>query len=87
MTTHARSLAFQAACLRDTLPSARSDEIRLGLEGDLSTILWLEKHAELLRMWNQLRMARPELFEALHAIATTFPGSQIVYPGEAVNGQ
>lgn len=82
MSHHPRSLTFQAACIRDVLDAARSEEIRAGLEGALSTILWLEKQAELLRMWTQLRMSRPELFAALHAIATTFPGAQIVRMSE-----
>lgn len=73
-----RSLPFQAACIRDVISYARTESTRDGLEGALATIEWLEKHADLIRMHQQLRLGNPQLFEALHAVATVFPGAQVV---------
>lgn len=35
-------LTFQASCIRDVLTSARSEDIRKGLEAAISTLTWLE---------------------------------------------
>lgn len=81
--SQARSLPFQASCIRDVLDNARSPEIREGLEGAIATLEWLNKHNEIIRMWHQLRMSRPELFEALYAIAKEFPEVRITDVREA----
>ena len=73
----ARSLAFQAASIRDVLPLAVNDGAREGLEGALATLLWLEKQSELLRMFDDLRRSRPELFLLMRDIAREFPGARI----------
>ncbi len=77
MAENVKSLAFQAACIRHMEPSAPSDDIRAGLEQAIKTLEWLDRQAELLRMWGDLRKTNPELFAILRSIATTFPGAKI----------
>ena len=78
-----RLLSFQASCMRDLLVHARTPLTYAGAEGGVSTLLWLDRHAELFRMVDQLERARPELTATLRQILTTFPGSQIVSFGRA----
>jgi len=58
-------------------PSAPSDDVRAGLEQAIKTLEWLDRHAGLLRMWDDLRKSNPTLFEGMRQIAANFPGSKI----------
>lgn len=68
-----RSLAFQAASIRDCVSSARSDEIRDGLEGAIRTIEWCERNAETIKEFIRLMKESPEILQ----IVRTFPGSTV----------
>ena len=72
-----RSLEFQASCIADVLPAARSDEIRAGLEAAQSSLLWFHRRAELIRTMEAMRRSRPELYALVHEISNTWPGVTI----------
>jgi len=63
-----RSLAFQCACIRDVLTSARNEETRSGLEQAIKTLEWMQKGELVLKELMRLRKEEPELFEALRAL-------------------
>ncbi len=67
------SLAFQASCIRDCLPSARSDEIRSGLEAAIRTIEWCEACGQTIKDLFQIARETPEVLE----VVRTFPGSKV----------
>lgn len=67
------SLAFQAGCIRDVLGSARSDEIRMGLEDAIRTVEWCERHAPTIRDVIKIMKETPEVLE----VVRTFPGSGV----------
>lgn len=67
------SLAFQAGCIRDVLCSARSDEIRSGLEDAIRTIEWCERQAPVIKEMIRIVKETPEILE----VVRTFPGSRV----------
>lgn len=67
------SLAFQAGCIRDVLSSARSEEIRSGLEDAIRTIERCERHAPVIKEMIRIVKETPEILEVLR----TFPGSKV----------
>lgn len=67
------SLAFQAGCIRDVLNSARSEEIRSGLEDAIRTVEWCERHAPVIKEMIRIVKETPEILEVLR----TFPGSKV----------
>lgn len=83
INTDPRSLTFQLSCLLDVKHNARSLEIRDGLDGLEATVRWLIDARENLRMFENLRKTRPELFASLYYISKAFPGVEIVDAKEA----
>jgi hypothetical protein len=78
--TERRSLALQRQCVEHAVSSLDdgSDHTVIdGLKQAALTIGWLERHGELLKMWDALRRDNPELFTVMHRIATEFPGAKI----------
>lgn len=67
------TLAFQASCIRDCLPSARSDEIRAGLEDAIQTIEWADRCGQTIKDLFQIARETPEVLE----VVRTFPGSSV----------
>lgn len=67
------TLAFQAGCIRDVLNSARSDEIRMGLEDAIRTVEWCERHAPVIKEMIRIVRETPEILE----VVRTFPGSSV----------
>lgn len=68
-----RSLSFQAACIRDVLPSARSEDISSGLSGAIRTIEWVDRNAEGIREFVRMMKECPIILE----ICKEFPGAII----------
>lgn len=69
-----RNLAFQCACVRDLLSSARSEEIRAGAEAAIKSLEWIAKGEDVLKWLIVLRREQPELFAALCELFKAFPG-------------
>lgn len=67
------TLAFRAGCIRDVLHSARSDEIKAGLQDAISTLEWCERHAPTIRDVIKIMKETPEVLE----VVRTFPGSKV----------
>lgn len=67
------SIAFQAGCIRDVLGSARSDEIRMGLEDAIRTVEWCERQAPVIKEMIRIVKETPEILE----VVRTFPGSSV----------
>lgn len=74
-----RSLSFQRQCIEHLLAlhGNGDDTIVDGAKQAALTIGWLERQAELLKMFDALRRERPELFRAMMNIAEVFPGARI----------
>ena len=77
--TNPRSLSYQRQCIEHLLAlhGNGDDTIVDGAKQAALTIGWLERQAELLRMWDALRKQRPDLFAIMSEIANTFPGARI----------
>lgn len=72
-----RSLAFQIGCLRDTIPAARNEDIRSGLEQALQTLEWIERREDLIKMLEKLRTDNPSLYDTFVFLSRAFPGASI----------
>lgn len=68
------SLAFQASCIRDCLPLARTSDIASGLSGAIRTIEWVERNADLIKEFVRMVKESPVFLEVLRE----FPGSTVV---------
>lgn len=78
--TERRSLSFQRQCVEhavSSLDDGSDHTIIDGLKQAALTIGWLERHGELLKMWDAMRRDNPELFIVMQQIATVFPGVRI----------
>ena len=67
------TLAYQASCIRDVLCSARSDEIRSGLEDAIRTVEWCERQEPVIKELMRIVKETPEILE----VVRTFPGSRV----------
>lgn len=77
--TEKRSLSFQRQSIDHLIALCpnESDTIIDGARQAALTIGWLERQGELLRMLDELRRQRPELFLVMNSIASEFPGARI----------
>lgn len=77
--TNPRSLGYQRQCVEHLLALHYDIDSTIveGAKQAALTIGWLERQAELLRMWDTLRKQRPDLFAIMSEIANTFPGAMI----------
>lgn len=78
MSDH-KSLSFQRSTIEHLIALHNDEESTIisGAKQAALTIGWLERHGELLKMWDALRRDNPELFTVMHRIATEFPGAKI----------
>lgn len=71
------SLAYQAACLNEAIGCRELERVRDGLIALRGTLQAVRDRRHFLRMMSELHQRDPELFKALYAISSNFPGATI----------